>query len=101
MPVSGVNVTATNTATAQTASTAVTIANGTYTLGSLKPGSYSVAFVRAGYSFAVPATWVVGPSQVGVDGAATPDLGRVRVRPPTDPKNLKNPGKLTTGPRVN
>jgi hypothetical protein len=96
---SGVTVRAISTATAQTASTAVTAANGTYALGSLKPGSYTVVFDRAGYSFPVPTTWVVGPSQT-VDGTATPDRSRVRVISPSDPKDLKNPGRLGTGPRV-
>ena len=95
----GVTATATSTATAQTASTAVTAANGTYTLGSLKPGSYTIVFYRAGYSFPAPTTWVVGPSQT-VDNVATPDLLRRRVIMPGDPKDLKNPGRLGTGPRV-
>lgn len=43
-----------------------TASNGTFTVGTLKPGTYTVTVTKSGYTFAVPAaTITVGPSSSG------------------------------------
>ncbi|MBK7975451.1 MAG: carboxypeptidase regulatory-like domain-containing protein [Deltaproteobacteria bacterium] len=43
-----------------------TAANGTFTIGSLKPGNYTLKVVKSGYTFANPAATIsVGPSSAG------------------------------------
>jgi len=53
---------------------ALTNSSGVFTLGSLKPGTYTLKVVRSGYTFAVPAaTITVGPDSTGtVINALTP-----------------------------
>ena len=46
--------------------TVYTASNGTFTVGTLKPGIYNVTVTKSGYTFAVPAaTITVGPSSAG------------------------------------
>jgi hypothetical protein len=50
--------------------------NGTYTIGNLKPGMYSIKVTRAGYRFADPAiaSVTVGPNRNGENVSATGEL---------------------------
>jgi hypothetical protein len=42
------------------------LSNGTFSIGNLKPGTYTLVVTRSGYTFTVPAaTIVVGPSSSG------------------------------------
>ena len=53
-------------ATGAVVKTVYTAANGTFSAGSLKPGSYTLTVTKNGYTFAVPAaTITVGPSSAG------------------------------------
>jgi hypothetical protein len=52
--------------------TAYTASNGTFSVGSLKPGTYTLTITKSGYAFAVPAaTITVGPSSAGNNISAT------------------------------
>ncbi|MBI4516035.1 MAG: PKD domain-containing protein [Deltaproteobacteria bacterium] len=52
--------------------TVYTAANGTFSAGSLKPGTYTLTVTKAGYSFTAPAaTIALGPSSLGNGIAAT------------------------------
>jgi hypothetical protein len=49
-----------------TVGTAVSLSNGTFSVGNLKPGTYTLTVTRTGYTFTVPAaTLAVGPSSAG------------------------------------
>lgn len=64
-PVSGASVNLTKTGFSRTVSTA---ANGTFSMGTLKPGTYSVKVTKAGYQFANPTdTTTLGPNDAGND----------------------------------
>ena len=55
--------------------TVYTAANGTFLVGSLKPGAYTLTMTKPGYTFAVPAaTLAVGPSSPGNTITATGPL---------------------------
>ncbi len=59
-------VTVKKAATGAVVKTVYTAANGTFSAGSLKPGSYTLTVTKVGYTFAVPAaTITVGPSSAG------------------------------------
>jgi hypothetical protein len=49
-----------------------TAANGTFSAGSLKPGSYTLTVLKAGLSFPVTGPIVIGPSQSGLVITANP-----------------------------
>ncbi len=52
--------------------TVYTAANGTFSAGTLKPGTYTLTIVKSGYTFAIPAaTITVGPSSSGNSVVAT------------------------------
>lgn len=51
---------------------AYTASGGTYTIGLLKPGTYSVTVTKAGYSFPAPASFAVGPNATNDIVALTP-----------------------------
>jgi len=52
--------------------TVYTASNGTFSAGSLKPGTYALRVTKSGYTFATPAaTITVGPSSTGIDIRAT------------------------------
>lgn len=58
---------------ATTIRTVYTAGNGTFAVGSLKPGTYTLTVTKAGYTFAVPAaTLTVGPNQFGTIFATAP-----------------------------
>jgi len=73
-PVASAKVTLKNTATGVVAKTAYTAANGMFSAGSLRPGTYALSVTKWGYTFADPAaTITVGPSSTGnVITAVTP-----------------------------
>lgn len=53
-----------------TMGSASTATNGSFSFGSLKPGTYSLTVTKSGYTFATP-SYVLGPSAVGVEIRAT------------------------------
>jgi 5-methylcytosine-specific restriction endonuclease McrA len=57
------------------AGTAYSAADGSFTIGNLKPGAYTLMVTRSGYTFSVPAASVsVGPSSAGNDITALTGL---------------------------
>ena len=57
------------------AGTAYSAADGSYTIGNLKPGAYTLTVTRSGYTFSVPAaSATVGPSSAGNDITALTGL---------------------------
>jgi hypothetical protein len=57
--------------------------NGAYNLGSLKPGTYTVGFTRAGYTFPVLGPYTIGPSVNTADVKANSALGSTPTAPRT------------------
>ena len=56
---------------------------GTYTLGSLKPGTYTVSFTRAGFTFPVLGPYTIGPSVNTANVKANLALGSTTTTPKT------------------
>jgi hypothetical protein len=77
----GATVTVTRVANGIVAGTRVTDASGAYSVGSLKPGDYSVAVSKLGFTFPAPATTHVGPSQTVDVNSPTPALRAVKAAP--------------------
>jgi hypothetical protein len=90
--VAGADVRVTSTTNGLVAGSAITLANGTYTVGSLKPGSYNVFVSKPGYTFTAPAgnPYTVGPNASLVNSVGTSSLSHVR--PPK--VKTKNPDPL-------
>jgi len=87
--------------TGQTVGTGVSASNSTFSVGNLKPGTYSLWVTRSGYTFAAPAsTMVVGPNDSDTITALT-GLGLAPKTPSTDSKKKhgpKNPGGVVDVP---
>jgi len=85
----------------QTVGTGYSASNGTFTVGNLKPGTYTLTVTRSGYTFAVPAaTMVVGPNDSDTITALT-GLGFAPKTPSTDTKKKhgpRNPGGVVDVP---
>jgi len=85
----------------QTVGTGVSAINGTFTVGNLKPGTYTLTAIRSGYTFAVPAaTMVVGPNDSDTITALT-GVGFAPRTPSTDNRKKqgpKNPGGVVDVP---
>jgi hypothetical protein len=74
---------------------ALTVINGGFTAGNLKPGTYTLTVTRPGYTFSVPAaTVIVGPSKVNNPITALTGLATVPRTPSLDEKG-KQGGKHT------
>ena len=70
-----------------TVGAALTAINGTFTVGNLKPGTYTLTITRSGYTFNVPAaTVMVGPSKSGNAITALTGLATVPRFPSLDAK---------------
>jgi len=86
---------------AQTVGTGHSATNGTFTVGNLKPGTYTLTVARSGYTFAVPAsTMTVGPNDSDTITALT-GLGFAPKTPSADRKKQhgpKNPGGVVDVP---
>jgi hypothetical protein len=74
----GAIVTVTRVANGIVAGTTVTDAAGAYTVGSLKPGDYTIGVSKLGFSFPAPTTAHVGPSQTVDVNSPTPALRAVK-----------------------
>jgi Carboxypeptidase regulatory-like domain len=92
--VAGASVRVTSNANGLVAGNAVTGATGAYTVGALKPGTYTVTFSLAGYAFTTPAAVTIGPSATLVNSIGTVSLAAVR--PPK--VKTKTPGVPHIGP---
>ena len=58
-------------------------ANGSYNLGSLKPGTYTVSFARTGYTFPVLGPYTIGPGVNTADVKANLATGSTTTTPRT------------------
>src|SRR5262249_29419469 len=84
-PVPGTAVRIASNANGLVAGNGITAANGTYTVGALQPGTYTVTFSKAGYLFTTPAAVTVGPSASAVNSVGTVSLRAVKP-PKINPK---------------
>jgi hypothetical protein len=91
--VAGASVRVTSNGNGLVAGSAVTSGTGAYTVGALKPGTYTVTFSKAGYVFTTPAAVTVGPSATLVDSVGTVSLSAVK--PPK--LKTKSPTTLPSG----
>jgi hypothetical protein len=81
----------------QTVGTGYSASNGAFTVGNLKPGTYTLTVTRVGYTFAAPAaTMVVGPNDSDTITALT-GAGFAPRQPSFDSKKKQGAGKKPGG----